>query len=795
MKRETKTHLFFLGLFLVITLFSFHDYVSSSMLRIRGDMALQAHAFKNVRDSILVYHQFPHWTVNYFAGNPLFANSQPIVFSYTTILDLMLPTVAALNFSIILNVILSGFFMYLLMVNLSVKPKYAFLSALVYSFNSYAIPQLRSGQIERGIVYAWVPLAFLFCLKAVRTREWVKYSILVGVVFSIQFLGGGTEILLLFFLMIGAFFIYELFGKKVKRRALKIALVCIIAGVVFFGLIAIKFFPLVEFSEKSSKGITGKFSFEDSVGQKVKIKNVWDVFKLPLYANLNRSARIGIIAYILMLLSLFFFRKRIVMFLWIFIILTVLIAVGSPLYYLIWKFVPTFDRLHHIARIMFLFGFCSAILAGFGASWLFGKLEEKYKVKKGALNIIYIIMIAFMLTELLVFDPPNYAKIEKKYGENFMEFLKPLGYKNYGLDYDMVIRDFQTLNFDDTIMKNELYNYIKEDKDMFRINNIESRMLGGFSALYATYNNLQVLYGGTSIWIPEYFNVYLGYSHSDPAKFYGMLNTKYIYSNITINNSDLEFVKEFERCKTCITDYAADISIDGPYLYKNKKYLPRAYSADYSVLVIGNREDALSAGYSLMLENSFDPSNTVIIMAAGRSVNDYSQEFLNRFSLIILLGGSINENSETKLRNYVNSGGKILPDLFGGKNTISAEEINGIFSSFKGDYSKVKKTDISYYSPNKVILDAKPGFLVLSEKFFMFEGWKAKMNSEKKEILRANGINSAVYIDKPGELVIYYSSKSFKTGLLISLFTLISIAGYFGYGFVKKRVRKDEQTN
>jgi hypothetical protein len=142
--------------------------------------------------------------------------------------------------------------------------------------------------------------------------------------------------------------------------------------------------------------------------------------------------------------------------------------------------------------------------------------------------------------------------------------------------------------------------------------------------------------------------------------------------------------------------------------------------------------------------------------------------------------GQIDEDSINLLKEYTDSGGILMPDIAKGDSSLRQDEINNLLSSFH--QKDVRRVNISLYTPNKRILDLKKGgrFLVLSEKFYMFEGWKVIANGKSKKIMRANGINSAIYLDgseKRIELV--YKPKSFRNDVFISILCVLLVLIYF----------------
>jgi len=204
----------------------------------------------------------------------------------------------------------------------------------------------------------------------------------------------------------------------------------------------------------------------------------------------------------------------------------------------------------------------------------------------------------------------------------------------------------------------------------------------------------------------------------------------------------------------------------------------------------------MQTAYGIMINDNFNPANSVVIMGDKGLINNYDIEFLKRFDAILLTADSIDGDSGYILKQYVDSGGTLLPNLINGTNTITVQEIDNLLASFKGDYTKVKKVNVSLYTPNKREMDLKGqrGFLVTAEKYFWFEGWKARINNNKNiEILRANGMNSAVYLDgEAGKIAFEYKPRSFKIGMSISLTTLIFIILYFSYRFWKRNFRNEK---
>jgi hypothetical protein len=182
-------------------------------------------------------------------------------------------------------------------------------------------------------------------------------------------------------------------------------------------------------------------------------------------------------------------------------------------------------------------------------------------------------------------------------------------------------------------------------------------------------------------------------------------------------------------------------------------------------------------------------------MGNKEKINDYSIDFLNKFDAILLTASSVDQNSVSILNQYVNNNGILFPDLTKGENSISSEKIDSLLSSFKGTYSNINKAEIIYNTPNKKTIDVsnKEGFLVLAEKYFLFNTWEARVDNQEKDLLRVNGVNTAIYISNNKEAIFRYSSETFNKGLIITLITLALIVFYFGYSLLRGHRRKIRQ--
>ena len=144
----------------------------------------------------------------------------------------------------------------------------------------------------------------------------------------------------------------------------------------------------------------------------------------------------------------------------------------------------------------------------------------------------------------------------------------------------------------------------------------------------------------------------------------------------------------------------------------------------------------------------------------------------------MLLSSSVAQSDIPALQQYASQGGNMLPNILEGKNSIALGDINTLFGNMPGSEASKKELKLRQKSANEYTanLNGENGWLVVSEKFAHFPGWKAALNGEELKIYKANIVVSAVYLEgEKGELAFRYSPASFRTGKIITSITIFSV--------------------
>ncbi|MDP3766162.1 MAG: hypothetical protein Q8R04_06635 [Nanoarchaeota archaeon] len=739
-KNFAKEH-FYIFVLLLLALFFFHNIISSTRIMNNihyiNDVTFYSY---NMRESIK-NKELPLWTPYFYSGRPLFAQPEYYFIDFNLLLILLTGNIyLAMNFSVIIHLFLAGLGMYLLISFLSNNRKAGFISALIYMFNGFVHTFVVPGNIMIMEGYSLVPFIFLFTVKALKSKNFVLNSAIAGLFTGFLIFTGGVIFIPYLFLLIAIYSLIYIIDSNISKRIIKLAVVGVLIFAVGFGVSAVKLLPGLEFMKLSNRG--AGLPYQEYLGEPIQMKNFVFAFVTNVFSKGEHiSSAIGIAGFALFLFGFYKFRHKLILFSAFIVLLSLLMSSESFLAKALYN-VPIFNQTRHIERSIFLFAFGSSILAGFGFINLESSIERHKKIIK---NTVFSVLVLLIFFELFLLQK----------GPQAVDVVKP---------NDIPILD-----------------YMGKDKSQFRTMSLALNDLRGATG-YNYYSQLGIseMKGGSGIWFNDYIQ-YLVLSKYAPAKLWGLLNNKYVIASQNTSIDGLSYIAKFDACEDCTLHEAW-----GPYLYKNTMYLPRYYTVPNSILLVGDKILVKQLVYSLMLHN-LNPKNTVLV--EGTSINDYSPDFLNRFDYIFLVGIQVSESDIGKLSEYKYRGGIIIPDILSGKDTISDEEIDWILNKTKGNYSELESTD---HSNNKIVLNlnGEKGWLVASERFAHFPGWKASINNREIGLFKADSIATAVYLEgEKGKLIFEYEPDSYKKGRLISLMALITISSYFVYFIFAKKFK------
>lgn len=770
--KQNKKHIFYVSLLLAIVLIDFFAFLNPNTLYWSEVTATYYPRAVALKESITSYHDFfPLWQPYYFSGTPWFSKADTLGSDYILMpLIMVVPnTFFAVKLNYLLDMFLSGLAMYIFMIYLFKNEKAAFVASLIYTFNIWAILTFKWGHLSTINGYPFLPLVVMFVMKTLKEKKWVLNSVITALLMALSYRAGpDMKIFLWQTLIIFVYAAYHILTNFSKQQAVKTVLAFLIIFVLFFGLSAQRLLLTKEDLDLSPRA---HLSYEESSGRKITLSQMFPRLIEPVYKGIPMVRRVhyegghlyyvGIFAFLLALIAIIKkpLNKKILYFTIVAIISLFLVS-GSFAFYLLWKYVPPFDSFRYMPRLLPIFTLSMAALAGAGYIIFEKYLKKKFKLSGFSEKLVVVSVSLLIIIDLCVFGLSPY------YGHKMQDVYK-------------------------TNEDNHVLQYISKQPGIFRIQTYETTGIDWGIEFWTIPLKLENIYGYDSTWNSDYFNVYLGIASREPAKFWGILNVKYVTSMQELNISEFKFVEKFPECEVCYPDVPNLDKADGPYLYENMEFVPRAYFAQKSILVVGKKDGVVQTAYYLMLDKNFNPKTTIAVVGK-ESVDDYSAEELKRFDAVFLTEGSVTQNSMTKLKSYVDNGGVLSPDIVNGKEAITEEEISNLLKQYSAVPAKgISDEDIKTINFNKKEISVKKqtGFLTLSETYSIHPHWKIYADGKEKEILRVNGVVSAVYLEELAEKITFvYAPRSYVIGKWITILAIVLVLTYFIY--IKFRGKK-----
>jgi hypothetical protein len=322
----------------------------------------------------------PLWNPYSYCGQPFLANLQSALLYPPNLIFLLLPLPLAFTWSAVLHLFLAGFFCYALLRHWRLDILPALLGAVAFMLNGYIIGWLEYPAFGQWVI-VWLPAVLLCYDKAVTSGNW-RWVLLAAAAVGLQFLGGqlqiATYLMATFFLLV----LVRLFcpPEKVSRgRILAMAAVPLLLGLALAAGQLLPTLELAPLSGRLPKTLAQALTFRLPLTHLIlylipnffgnpSTYNEWTSLNGRYPINfIETGCYVGIIPLLLGWLAVRRWRRSEVSFLLALLVISLLLALGTPLYAAYFYLVPGAKQLAGLARILSLTAFALAGLAAFGA--------------------------------------------------------------------------------------------------------------------------------------------------------------------------------------------------------------------------------------------------------------------------------------------------------------------------------------------------------------------------------------------------------------------------------------------
>ena len=703
------------------------------------DIITQIYPWKKFTIETLKTGQIPLWNPYSFSGTPHLANYQSAVLFPLNLLFFILPFVDAWSFSVLLQPLLTGLFMYLFVRSLKRSQAAGLIASISFMFCGFIVVWMDYATLAYAI--AFLPLA-LFCIEKYFELKKIRYLILLSSSIPLSFFSGHFQISIYFFLTVVIYLVYKFIATKDIKGSLKLA------AFIFLGLLLSlpQLLPSIEFylqSLRSTVFLKGEaipwqyistFPAPDFLGNPV-TRNDW----FGHYAEWN--GYIGVLPLMLAIYSILSKKRVQTFFLLIIGIFALLIAFDTPLLTLLINLhIPVLST-SAASRVIVIYSFLFAILSAFGFDQLtFDLKKRKFKKIYSWITLFLIFFLVlwtivffklfipqerlivarqnlilpsliFSLSSLVILLFIFFQNINKKVKYSFLGLLLILI-----VAFDMFRFAKKWQPFDP---KNLVFPNTPTTREFSRLKGYE-RVLGNLGAEALVYYGMPSIEGYDALYIKRYgeFIAFLSsgiITQSPRSVVQFSRNGKYASESINLLGIKYILHKKADDRKVWTFPYWNYPKDRFVLVYENEKYR------------IFENKDSYPRAFVVGKYKIINESNKIIETM-------FSNNFDLRKEIVLEKNPSTNQ----------------------------AKDIRG-------------NVKITKYFSNLIEMEVatdKNAILFLSDNFY--PGWKATVDNEKSEILRADYTFRAVVMPSGKHIVEFvYDPQSFKLGLYAALTGII----------------------
>ncbi len=418
---SVKKDMLLLSVLLGFILFLFRDILLNKHFLFGSDfvafyLGMKQFLFNEVHS----HHSLPFWNPYIYSGMPYWAHFESTIFYPLGVLFWLLSPERAFGFTVLVHLLLGCGLMYRLSKSFYSSPWASFVASAVFILNNFLMATLYDGQMYRIFCYVWIPLILYLLNKGMTSPSSCLYGALAGAAWGVQILAGAPQDAFYSFLAACLFLVWNL--KRPLKATRHNARVLILLGLLFFvgsGIAAIQLLPAFEFIGHSVRSALDRYDlitqgsyppealitaflpsfFGNYVNSDYWVSGVpWSI---PFY-----NLYVGVFPIFLLL---FLNRDplhhgRILAFSISLALIALVLAMGShtPVYQWV-SVLPGFDKIRAPAKIIMLWAFAMALLAGKGMDDLIRMGERSLRRRVYIASICTLLLAGLGL--LFLFEP------------------------------------------------------------------------------------------------------------------------------------------------------------------------------------------------------------------------------------------------------------------------------------------------------------------------------------------------------------------------------------------------------
>lgn len=746
--------------------------------------------------SFLHTGELPLWNPYIFSGVPFLASALPSVFKPTNLFLLFFPINQSSAFASMVSLFVAAVSTFLLLRRYSLSPFSALLGSVAFEYNTFFLININKD--IHIYTFTFLPVVILLLDKIYVNgsfedcpkRERLHLPIILGLVFALQILGGFLEFVVYCTLVYFAYIILMSYNLKKlnipikKIFALNIKVIfCLFLGVMIALPQVLPVFELLKYSNRIP------------LTQSMQVISIPPWFLLTMvfpfifggasYSNFISFNLFGYwgmtfdsilylcpLVFLLVIIAIVFNDSKECIFFKILSLFSILWASSGPLYSFFISHIPFFNSIQTPARIIPIFFFCTAVLAGFGTEEIIkGHIGLTNNSRREAFfkNLLILFVCIFSLSAIILFYNHFFLSGLLRTIPHWIPYYSFYNFKILG----PIILALISISM--------IYIYIKKNKSMDIHFVVLSLLI--FNSMFFLYEARPL--GLEQDLFQETPGIEFLQQHSDYSRITALTNeSKYnFYSpgfsdileanfNIPYNLYDVRGHGSLYPKR--VHDYGAYITGLNPDSRWQRLNID-IQKFNLKLLSIANVKYIITAP-----TEEIEKTNCLKNVYTGQDMKIYENICVLQKAYMVYNWTVINDRSEQF--SYL-TGSEFDPT----KTVVLEEEPT--FSSPIKNHNPIYNVSIIHCSPNKIILytdSTSPGLLVISDGYD--PNWNAYVDNrtQKTKIYIANHAFRAIPIPQ-GEHFIecLYEPSSFYYGIIFACFGFLLLMIFGVYVFMK----------
>ena len=349
--------------------------------------------------------RIPLWNPHQFCGTPFLANGQSAVLYPPNLVFVALPTARAFGISAWLHLALTGWFAYRLLRRMAARRPGAVLGAVAWQGNSFMVAWIHLPSALGTL--SWLPAALLLIERGLVSGRG-RYAVAAGAVLAVSYLGGHPQMFLFLAMLSTTYLVTRgLSGigpLRLARRAARAGMALVVMACVGGLLAAGQLLPTLDLLRIAHRATApGPQAYAAYLSRALPTPMLAGLLLPHAFGHPARGTYIGpenyaehclyvgIVALALALSAIFACRTWHARFLGAAAMASLLVALGTPLNWPLYHWLPGMSGAGGPVRTGVLAVFCLSMLAGLGCSHLLAQADEARPRGLGSLGAALLV--------------------------------------------------------------------------------------------------------------------------------------------------------------------------------------------------------------------------------------------------------------------------------------------------------------------------------------------------------------------------------------------------------------------